>query len=119
MRPMPWPAGRHEPRRARRRWPGRARGAQRGSAGEGQMVKPTVLVTGGAGYIGSHACKALGRAGYQPIVFDNLRYGHAWAVKWGPLVEGDILDRARLDEVFATYAPEAVIHFAAYAYVGE
>jgi UDP-arabinose 4-epimerase len=83
------------------------------------MVKPTVLVTGGAGYIGSHVCKALGRAGYQSIVFDNLRYGHAWAVKWGPLVEGDILDRARLDEVFATYAPEAVIHFAAYAYVGE
>ena len=83
------------------------------------MVKPTVLVTGGAGYIGSHACKALGRAGYQPIVFDNLRYGHAWAVKWGPLVEGDILDRAQLDEVFATYAPEAVIHFAAYAYVGK
>ena len=52
-------------------------------------------------------------------MFDNLRYGHAWAVKWGPLVEGDILDRARLDEAFATYAPEAVIHFAAYAYVGE
>ena len=51
------------------------------------MVKPTVLVTGGAGYIGSHVCKALGRVGYQPIVFDNLRYGHAWAVKWGPLVE--------------------------------
>ena len=83
------------------------------------MVKPTVLVTGGAGYIGSHVCKALGRTGYQPIVFDNLRYGHAWAVKWGPLVEGDILDRAQLDEVFATYSPEAVIHFAAYAYVGE
>jgi UDP-arabinose 4-epimerase len=83
------------------------------------MVKPTVLVTGGAGYIGSHVCKALGRAGYQPIVLDNLRCGHAWAVKWGPLVEGDILDRARLDEVFATYSPEAVIHFAAYAYVGE
>ena len=83
------------------------------------MDKPTALVTGGAGYIGSHVCKALGRAGYQPIVYDNLRYGHEWAVKWGPLVEGDILDRARLDEVFATYTPEAVIHFAAYAYVGE
>jgi UDP-arabinose 4-epimerase len=76
-----------------------------------------VLVTCGAGYIGSHVCKSLGWSGYQPIVFDNLRYGHAWAVKWGPLVEGDILDRARLDEVFATNSPEAVIHFAAYAYV--
>ena len=83
------------------------------------MAKPTALVTGGAGYIGSHVCKALGRAGYQPVVLDNLRYGHEWAVKWGPLAKGDILDRARLDEVFATYSPEAVIHFAAYAYVGE
>ena len=52
------------------------------------MAKLTVLVTGGAGYIGSHVCKALGRAGYQPVVFDNLRYGHEWAVKWGPLVRG-------------------------------
>ena len=62
-------------------------------------------------------CKALGRAGYQPIVFDNLRYGHEAAAEWGLLVEGDILDRVRLDGVFATYSPEAVIHFAAYAYV--
>jgi UDP-arabinose 4-epimerase len=83
------------------------------------MAKPTALVTGGAGYIGSHVCKALARAGYQPVVLDNLQYGHEWAVKWGPLAKGDILDRARLDDIFATYLPEAVIHFAAYAYVGE
>ena len=83
------------------------------------MAKPTALVTGGAGYIGSHVCKALARAGYQPVVLDNLQYGHEWAVKWGPLAKGDILDRARLDDIFASYSPEAVIHFAAYAYVGE
>ena len=53
-----------------------------------------VLVTGGAGYIGSHACKALALAGYTPVAFDNLSYGHEWAVKWGPLVVGDILERA-------------------------
>jgi UDP-arabinose 4-epimerase len=83
------------------------------------MTELTALVTGGAGYIGSHVCKALRRAGYHPVVLDNLQYGHEWAVKWGPLAKGDILDRARLDEVFAAYSPEAVIHFAAYAYVGE
>ena len=79
----------------------------------------TVLVTGGAGFIGSHACKALARAGYQPVAYDNLAYGHDWAVKWGPLERGDILDRARLDEVIETHRPEAVLHFAAFAYVGE
>lgn len=78
-----------------------------------------VLVTGGAGYIGSHACKALAQAGYTPITFDNLVYGHPWAVKWGPLEEGDIGDRIRLNEVIAHYRPGAVLHFAAYAYVGE
>ncbi len=78
-----------------------------------------VLVTGGAGYIGSHACKALAKAGYTPITYDNLIYGHEWAVKWGPLERGDILDGARLDQVIATYKPAAVIHFAAFAYVGE
>ena len=83
------------------------------------MAELTALVTGGAGYIGSHVCKALRRAGYHPVVLDNLQYGHEWAVNWGPLAKGDILDRARLDEVFAAYSPEAVIHFAAYAYVGE
>ncbi len=55
-----------------------------------------ILVTGGAGYIGSHACKALAQAGYTPIVFDNLIFGHVEAVKWGPLEIGDITDRKRL-----------------------
>lgn len=78
-----------------------------------------VLVTGGAGYIGSHACKALAQAGYTPICYDNLVYGHRWAVRWGPLEIGDIADRQRLDAVIEQYRPEAVMHFAAYAYVGE
>ncbi len=80
--------------------------------------KDAVLVTGGAGYIGSHTCKALSRAGYLPVTYDNLIYGHEWAVKWGPLELGDILDRGRLDEVVAKYKPQAIMHFAAFAYVG-
>jgi UDP-arabinose 4-epimerase len=76
-------------------------------------------VTGGAGYIGSHACKALARAGYLPVAYDSLVNGHEWAVKWGPLECGDILDRTRLDEVIEKYKPGAVMHFAACAYVGE
>lgn len=83
------------------------------------MDKPRILVTGGAGYIGSHACKALAAAGYLPVAFDNLVYGHREAVKWGPLVVGDIADRRALDAVFAEHRPAAVMHFAAYAYVGE
>src|SRR4051794_12386371 len=78
-----------------------------------------VLVTGGAGYIGSHTCKALADAGYLPIVYDNLCFGHEWAVQWGPLERGDLLDRDRLDQVIAKYKPRAVMHFAAFAYVGE
>lgn len=78
-----------------------------------------VLVTGGAGYIGSHTCKALSQAGYVPITYDSLVYGHEWAVNWGPLERGDILDAARLDEVIAAYKPVAIVHFAAFAYVGE
>jgi UDP-arabinose 4-epimerase len=78
-----------------------------------------VLVTGGAGYIGSHACKALAAAGFVPITYDNLSSGHDWAVRWGPLEQGDILDQARLNEVFKDYQPSAVLHFAAHAYVGE
>ncbi|MFQ3584173.1 MAG: UDP-glucose 4-epimerase GalE [Cyanobacteriota bacterium] len=77
------------------------------------------LVTGGAGYIGSHTCKALAASGHTPITYDNLVYGHPWAVRWGPLEEGDIADRERLDQVINRYQPEGVIHFAAYAYVGE
>ena len=78
-----------------------------------------ILVTGGAGYIGSHSCKALAQAGYTPISYDNLVYGHHWAVRWGPLEVGDINDRARLDAVMNHYQPAAVMHFAAFAYVGE
>ncbi len=78
-----------------------------------------VLVTGGAGYIGSHACKALALAGYEPITYDNFVYGHEWAVRWGPFERGDILDSRRLREVLAEYRPTAVMHFAAFAYVGE
>jgi len=83
------------------------------------MKQRTVLVTGGAGYIGSHACKALALAGYAPVAYDNLVYGHREAVKWGPLVVGDTADRRALDAVFAEHRPVAVMHFAAYAYVGE
>ena len=83
------------------------------------MKNRNILVTGGAGYIGSHACKALHAAGYTPISFDNLVYGHRWAVRWGPLVEGDLADRAAIERVLREYSIDAVIHFAAYAYVGE
>lgn len=78
-----------------------------------------VLVTGGAGYIGSHACKALRQAGYVPVTFDNLCTGWEDAVKFGPFEKGDLLDRARLDAVFAKYQPVAVMHFAALSQVGE
>src|SRR2546428_4977456 len=78
-----------------------------------------VLVTGGAGYIGSHACKALAAAGYVPITYDNLSRGNCWAVKWGPLERGDIADSYRVRAVLEKYRPAAVMHFAAYAYVGE
>jgi UDP-glucose-4-epimerase GalE len=78
-----------------------------------------ILVTGGAGYVGSHACKALAAAGYTPVAYDNLGRGHRELVRWGPLEVGDLADRARLDEVFARHRPEAVMHFAAFAYVGE
>ncbi|MCF3592382.1 UDP-glucose 4-epimerase GalE [Rhodobacteraceae bacterium LMO-12] len=78
-----------------------------------------VLVTGGAGYIGSHACKALKAAGFNPVTYDNLSTGWRGAVKFGPLEEGDLLDRARLDAVFETYRPVAVMHFAALSQVGE
>jgi len=78
-----------------------------------------ILVTGGAGYIGSHTCKRLSCAGFTPVAYDSLVYGHEWSAKWGPLEKGDILDAARLSEVMACYKPDAVIHFAAFAYVGE
>ena len=78
-----------------------------------------VLVTGGAGYIGSHCCKLLARHGYLPIVYDNFSTGSRSAVKWGPLIEGDVTDRLALGAVFRNHAPIAVLHFAASAYVGE
>ena len=78
-----------------------------------------VLVTGGAGYIGSHACKALAAAGHTPIAYDSLRTGHRWAVRWGPFEHGDLLDASRLAAVMRTHRPDAVMHFAALAYVGE
>lgn len=78
-----------------------------------------ILVTGGAGYIGSHACKALAQAGYTPVTYDNLVTGWRDAVKFGPFEQGDLLDRARLDAVFAKYQPAAVMHFAALSQVGE
>jgi UDP-arabinose 4-epimerase len=78
-----------------------------------------VLVTGGAGYIGSHTCKALARAGYTPVAFDSFEHGHRWAVRWGPLVEGDLGDRALLARTFEQHRVRSVIHCAAYCYVGE
>jgi UDP-arabinose 4-epimerase len=82
-------------------------------------MSEAVLVTGGAGYIGSHACKILARAGYRPVVFDNFSRGHRAAVRWGPLVEGDLADRGKLVEALRHHRISVVMHFAAYAYVGE
>jgi len=79
----------------------------------------SILVTGGAGYIGSHTCKALRRAGFNPVTYDNLARGNAESVKWGPLEIGDLADGARFREVLAQLKPAAVVHFAAFAYVGE
>ena len=82
-------------------------------------MSKNILVTGGAGYIGSHTCKALAARGFTPVTYDSMVYGHEWAVKWGPLVRGDIADRAALDAVFEEYNPAGVIHFAAFIAVGE
>lgn len=82
------------------------------------MPEP-ILVTGGAGYIGSHVCKELAKEGFLPIVYDNLSTGHAYAIKWGPFVEADLNDRAKLEETLLLYRPKAVIHFAANAIVVE
>jgi UDP-glucose-4-epimerase GalE len=78
-----------------------------------------VLVTGGAGYIGSHTCKALSLAGYVPVTYDNLVHGHRWAIQWGPFVHGDLADGELLAGTMRRYSVAAVIHFAGYAYVGE
>ncbi len=78
-----------------------------------------ILVTGGAGYIGSHACKLLKSQGYSPVTYDNLCTGWQDAVKFGPFEQGDLRDGARLAEVFAKYKPQAVMHFAALSQVGD
>ncbi|MGV2102054.1 UDP-glucose 4-epimerase GalE [Rhizobium sp. 21-4511-3d] len=83
------------------------------------MAGETVLVVGGAGYIGSHTCLDLANKGYKPVVFDNFSNGHREFVKWGPAEEGDIRDRARLDEVLVKHKPSAILHFAALIEVGE
>jgi UDP-glucose-4-epimerase GalE len=78
-----------------------------------------VLVTGGAGYVGSHAAKALARAGMVPVVFDNFDRGRRDAVRWGPVVEGDLADRAAVERAFDAHPIGAVMHFAAFCYVHE
>lgn len=82
-------------------------------------VMTNVLVTGGAGYIGSHVALALAAAGYHPIVYDNLSHGHRWAVQWGPLIEGDIADKDRLVTTIRDHDIKAVLHFASFIFVGE
>jgi UDP-glucose-4-epimerase GalE len=82
-------------------------------------MSTAILVTGGAGYIGSHVCKALAEASLEPVCFDTLEKGHLWAVRWGPLEQGDIGDARRLDEAFHRHRPRAVIHLAGYIEVGE
>lgn len=82
-------------------------------------MSKTVFVTGGAGYVGSHCAKAFANAGWTVVTFDNLSRGHRDLVKWGDLIEGDILDRASLSAALERVRPDAVAHFAAYAYVAE
>jgi UDP-arabinose 4-epimerase len=82
-------------------------------------MQPAVLVTGGAGYIGSHACKALAHASYTPVTIDNLCIGRRESVRWGPLIEADIRDTAGLIKIIREYDIVGVMHFAAFAQVGE
>lgn len=82
-------------------------------------MSEAILVAGGAGYIGSHAAKLLAQRGYHPVVLDNLVYGHRWAAKWGTFVEADLADKEAVREVLLAHRIRAVMHFAAYAYVGE
>lgn len=82
-------------------------------------ARTRVLVVGGAGYIGSHTCTALAAGGFEPVVYDNLSTGYRSFVRWGPFVEGDLLDKSRLTRAFAEHRPVIALHFAACAYVGE
>jgi UDP-arabinose 4-epimerase len=82
-------------------------------------LQPRVLVVGGAGYIGSHVCRALKECGYLPVVYDNLSHGHVWAVRWGPLEFGELTDGARLTAVMQRYRPGAVVHMAGLIAVGD
>lgn len=91
---------------------------RRGSIRSGRILR-TVLLAGGAGYIGSHTAKYLASRGILPVTFDNLSRGHREAVRWGPFERGDIQDRETLLKAFARHKPEAVLHFAAFAYVEE
>ncbi|MEK9643909.1 MAG: UDP-glucose 4-epimerase GalE [Alphaproteobacteria bacterium] len=83
------------------------------------MDKMKILVVGGAGYVGSHTCKALANSGYEPVTFDNMSAGHDWAVQWGPLERGNLLDRDRIIEVVETHQPAAAMHFASLINVGD
>jgi UDP-glucose 4-epimerase len=78
-----------------------------------------ILVTGGAGYIGSHTCLSLAEKGYKPVVYDNLVNGHREFVQWGPFEQGDVRDRERLNGVISSYKPAAIIHFAGLIEVAE
>src|ERR1044072_1892031 len=78
-----------------------------------------ILVTGGAGYIGSHTAKLLATTGHDPVIFDDMSPGHDWALKWGHLERGSLSDPVRLAQVFAAHKVDAVVHFAAHALVGE
>jgi UDP-glucose-4-epimerase GalE len=82
-------------------------------------MSEAILVAGGAGYIGSHVAKLLARRGYHPVVLDNLVCGHRWAARWGTFVEADLADKEAVREVLLAHRIRAVMHFAAYAYVGE
>jgi UDP-glucose-4-epimerase GalE len=89
------------------------------STGDNPQMTHTVLVIGGAGYIGAHACKRLKSAGWLPVVLDDLSSGHEHAVRWGPLVRANLLDRAALKLAFDAHQPSAVMHFAASIDVAE
>lgn len=82
-------------------------------------MNDAILVTGGAGYIGSHVCKLLAKEGFVPVCYDDLSTGHAYAVKWGPFIQGELSDRKKLEETFRQFQPKAVLHFAASALVIE